>query len=242
MNKQQILDEIKRLAEESEGKVPGSELFRSETGIKDYHWNRFWANWSEALKEAGFSPNKFNTALDENLLIEQFIVLIRELRHFPSLREYRFKARNDKKYPSSKIFDRFGDKAKFLARVRQFCVEQSGFDDVLAICDNTKVPNRKKAGIDDDTSGKLDIQGVVYLIKSGRYYKIGSTKAIGRREYELGLKLAEKPKTIHVIETDDPKGIEDYWHKRFKRKHIRGEFFELSSIDIKAFKSRRKSM
>jgi|SRR6185312_10989769 len=240
MNKQHILSEIKRVAEANDGKAPGRELFRTETGIKDYDWEKYWPNWSGALKEAGFSPNKFHTAHDENLLIEQFIVLIRELGHFPSFREARFRARNDKKFPSTKIFERFGGQPGLVARVREFSLSNSGFDDVLAICDNTKIVARDLG--EEEGADESDVAGFVYLIKSGRYYKIGKTNAIGRREYELGLKLAEEPKTVHVIETDDPTGIEAYWHKRFESKRVRGEFFELTSTDVKAFKKRRKFM
>jgi len=52
--------------------------------------------------------------------------------------------------------------------------------------------------------------GIVYLIKSGRFYKIGRSNSIGRREYDLGIQLPERAKTIHVIRTDDPTGIEAY--------------------------------
>jgi hypothetical protein len=44
------------------------------------------------------------------------------------------------------------------------------------------------------------------------------------------------PKTIHSIETDDPIGVETYWHSRFSAKRGEGEWFELSPEDIKAFK------
>jgi len=48
----------------------------------------------------------------------------------------------------------------------------------------------------------------VYLIKSGRFYKIGRSNAAGRREREIALQLPEKADTVHVIRTDDPPGIE----------------------------------
>jgi len=59
--------------------------------------------------------------------------------------------------------------------------------------------------------------GIVYLFKERRFYKIGRSNSLGRREYELGIKLPEKLKLIHQIRTDDPVGIEAYWHNRFKR-------------------------
>ena len=80
----------------------------------------------------------------------------------------------------------------------------------------------------------------VYLMKSGRHYKIGKTNNLKRREREIRIEMPEKLVVIHHIETDDPFGIESYWHKRFSGQRRNGEWFELSTKDVKVFCSREK--
>ena len=76
-------------------------------------------------------------------------------------------------------------------------------------------------------------------MKSGRYYKLGRSNAAGRREYELSIQMPEKLSTVHTIRTDDPVGIEAYWHQRFEAKRQNGEWFDLCAADVKAFKRRK---
>jgi hypothetical protein len=71
---------------------------------------------------------------------------------------------------------------------------------------------------------------------SRREYKIGKTSNPVRREGEIILQLPEKVKPIHYIKTDDPSGIESYWHTRFADKRKEGEWFDLTSSDVQAFK------
>jgi hypothetical protein len=51
--------------------------------------------------------------------------------------------------------------------------------------------------------------------------------------------MPEAVNTVHSIATDDPDGIEVYWHNRFKSKRAGGEWFSLDATDLKAFKARR---
>jgi len=84
-----------------------------------------------------------------------------------------------------------------------------------------------------------EVVGFVYLLQSGRHYKIGRTNALGRREREPAIQLPEKAKAVHSIETDDPVGIETYWHKRFEALRKNGEWFELGADELRAFKRRK---
>ena len=78
-------------------------------------------------------------------------------------------------------------------------------------------------------------------MKSGKHYKLGRSTCAEMRHYQLKILLPEKLELIHKIKTDDPPGIEEYWHNRFKEKRKGGEWFDLSASEVKAFK-RRKTM
>jgi hypothetical protein len=150
----------------------------------------------------------------------------------------RLKAREDPDFPSHNTLGRLGPKQQLAAKIIAYCELRTGYDDVVSICrPHATLPNQPVT----DGDAEQEIIGFVYLLRSGRYYKIGKTNAAGRRERELAIQLPEKAETVHVIRTDDPSGIEAYWHKRFAERHKNGEWFELRAADVKAF-MRRKFM
>lgn len=235
--KQFILHEIVRTTRENGGAPLGTQAFVRATGIKESDWRgRLWARWSDAVREAGFQPNQMQTAFDESTILERFIELMRELGRFPVRAEIQLKKRSDSSFPNGAVFsNRFGSKQKLAQKILQYCRGRSGYEDVVAICARVEERNNvlENSKADDGSFG------FVYMIKAGRFYKIGRSNSTGRREYELAIQLPEKPKTVHTIRTDDPNGIEDYWHKRFAQKRKNGEWFELDSTDVAAFKRRK---
>jgi hypothetical protein len=166
MNKQHILQEIKRTAEANGGKPLGRLRFFRETGIKEADWKgKYWARWNDAVAEAGLEPNQKTTAYEEGLLIEKFISLMRELGRFPVVAEIRIKVRKDHGFPNDKTFGRFGSKQEFAAKILDYCRTRSGYDDVAAVC--ATVAHRTNAKGDDAEEDQLTI-GYVYLMKSGK--------------------------------------------------------------------------
>lgn len=166
---------------------------------------------------------------------------MRELGHFPVKGELRLKAREDRSFPNDKTFVRMagGLGPKLATKLHDHCTGRAGYEDVLLLCPEVSVSpsvNQQNNSVSDG-----EPFGFVYLMKSGRYYKIGRSNSVGRREYELAIQMPKRLKTVHRIQTDDPVGIEEYWHKRFALKEKNGEWFDLDASDIKAF-SRRKFM
>jgi hypothetical protein len=237
MDKQHIVDEIRRTAQSNKGAPLGEMRFAKQTGIKSHDWKgRFWIRWSDALQEAGFQPNQWQAAYEDEVLFEKLIALIRELGHFPIKAEFQIKGHEDSSFPSIKAFDRLGPKHDKVAKLRAYCASRPEYADVVALCPAHSI--EASDADSSETSAREEVFGFVYLLKSGRYYKIGHSNAVGRRERELAIQLPDKANTVHSIKTDDPSGIEDYWHRRFETKRKNGEWFQLDATDVKAFRRR----
>jgi hypothetical protein len=215
-------------------------VFESETGLNSRTFlSRYWVNWRDAVTEAGLRPNELVQAYPEEHLFRCLAELVRDLGHVPSLNELRFAWRNKESFPHPDAFSRrLGAKHGWSKAIREFAGQNAEFTDILLIVTET-IPQVPRATNRDVQSVEL---GIVYLFKERRYYKIGRSNSIGRREYELGIQLPEKLKLIHQIRTDDPVGIEAYWHNRFKDKRKQGEWFDLNADDVAAFKRRKHFM
>lgn len=236
MTKEDILEAIRRTAETNGGVPLGKGRFERETGIKEYDCLKFWRSFGEAQREAGYAPNTLQAPHSIEFLAESMVYLMRELGRFPVNADLIGRRNRDSKFPSPGSFRRFGNKKKMAQKISEYA-EQKGYNDIIKMCAPIIESSTK---IKEDELSLGQAVGEVYLFKSGRYYKIGKTNNSVRRGKELRTELPEKLDLIHSIKTDDPSGIEAYWHKRFEAKRMQGEWFDLNSSDVKAFKCWRR--
>jgi hypothetical protein len=238
VTKEHVLSEIRRTAKANQGNAFGRSKFEAETGIKESDWSgKFWTKWSDAVREAGYAPNQLQAAIPLERLLASLVSFIRHLGRFPTVADVKMKSRSDSEFPSHNTFNRLGPKAQRARRVMEYCSEHGNLDDVAQICRPFAEPSPPATTAED--AGKAETFGFVYLMKSGKYYKIGRSVCAEKRTYEVQLELPEELKLVHKIKTDDPVGIEAYWHRRFADKRKRGEWFDLTSEDVKAFRRRR---
>ena len=243
-DKQFVLSEIRRTAALNGGKPLGIGRFKTETGIAQHEWSGIhWARWSDALSEAGFEPLEWTQALNEEEMIEAMARLVRRYNRFPVKPEIFIEKRGNPQVPTPTVFfKRFGGRSEAIQKVRDYCSSRKEYSDVFAILEREVTDETGTNGSAEINTGaaKSSPSGYVYLVKSGRVYKIGHSENHWRRKSELHKQTSGGITEIHTIAAiDDAPGIERYWHERFKEKRQHGEWFDLSAEDISAFKKRK---
>ncbi len=229
--KQHILDEIRRIAEAS-GSTPGMRVFERETGIREHEWRGVhWRSWSDALKEAGFEPNKMQSKYSTDEVLKKFAEATKHFGRIPANVDIRMYRRIREDFPSHNVFsNHFGSKAGLVKAFSEWVRSNEEFTDLIQLLPKELPENDNSA---------LEVEGFVYLLKSGDHYKVGRSSNVERRIKEIGIALPEEIVLIHSIRTDDPSGIEAYWHRRFENKRAHGEWFRLATSDVRAFKRRK---
>ena len=242
MDKQHIVDEIRRTA--VDGKPIGRIQFLAQTGIRESDWSgKYWARWSDAQKEAGFEPRSFNPAFEDEHIFKCVLDLTRKLGRYPTQPEMRLERQTNRSYPDDKAIRTRGKRSLLIAKLIEFCRDHIEYGDVLQILKSTPTIEVATEAVNEITTVKQD--GSVYLIRAQGAYKIGCTRALYRRAAEITSQSANGAELLHHIVTDDPEGIEKYWHDRFSAKRLAGvnkqsgEWFALTAEDIKAFKRRK---
>jgi hypothetical protein len=233
--KQHIITEIKRLALERGGRV-SIRAFCSATGIPEHQiLGAHWTKWNDALVEAGVGTSSFfQPRTEDTSVVEAFVQLVNKLKKWPTQYDLQMERRRNKSFPSVPVIRRVKKASPFASRILSYCAERADLADVARIAEEVmKIEMAKEAPL----LGSAPIVGYVYMMRSGRRYKIGHTNSPTRRHREVRLDLPDPTTVVHTIATDDPVGIEAYWHGRFQSTRVRDtEFFSLDSSDVAAFK------
>lgn len=232
MTRDLILQEIKRIANQNGGRPPGIELFEREAGIGRHVWlGKIWARWGDALQEAGFAPNELQKKFDPNRLLQKLADASRHYKRLPSVPEMMLYRQNiDVDFPNPKTISLHYRKPELIEALRDWVALNANYGDVSLILPPpamvvASIPRR--------------VDGYVYLIRSGVHYKVGRSDELERRVKEIRVALPNSATLEHSIRTDDPAGIEAYWHRRFENKRANGEWFKLDRSDVAAFKRRK---
>ena len=237
--REHILNEIRRIAREQGGVPPGRVRFEQETGIGESVWyGVIWARWNDAVAEAGFAPNNLQGKLPSDLVLSKYAEVCRYFGHVPSSGELRMYSRETVGFLSHNTFSKhFGRKEELIKALRHWAEKTKGNEDLLALLPE---PTGSEGHAESPKPvNERPKEGYVYLLKSGNHYKIGRSDEIERRVKQITISLPEKVELIHTIRTDDPPGIEAYWHRRFAERRARGEWFKLTPSDVRAFKRRK---
>jgi hypothetical protein len=197
---------------------------------------KYWRTWSEAVEEAGFAPNRKKEAQERSVLILCLIKLTRKNRRFPTYADLKMERYADASFPGHAAFNNIGPRTARIELVRRYATDHAEHGDVLELLPSAEPVEERSA---EDLADVGFVDGAVYMLKLGKHFKIGKTFSVPRRHREIALELPEKPEVIHVITTDDPSGIESYWHARFAAKRTNGEWFALTREDLRAFRRRR---
>jgi hypothetical protein len=239
VTRESIIAEIQRMASENGGVPLGLRAFERQTGIAASAWRgKYWLNWSDAIIAAGLPPNSRDEAHDRTFMVESLAKLTRKNGRFPTYADARMEKNSNQSFPGNDAINRLGSVADRIELVRQYASDNSEFGDVLGL-----LPDRGASEDGPPPENDSVSDGYVYmgLLKVGRErrYKIGKTNLVERRTDQISVQLPADLELVHAMKTDDATGIEAYWHRRFRAKRTKGEWFDLSRDDVSAFKRRK---
>ena len=232
-NRDEIVKEIQRVAKQL-GRTPGRKVFERESGIRESEWyGVIWRSWNDAVSEAGLNPNEKQSSLEPEFLLAQYSEAVRHFDRIPANVDLRMYTRYNQGFPNERTLRRhFGNKKGLLEALAKFVRSNEDYADLIEL-----IPESEDSSEPASESRRLP-EGYVYLLKSGKHYKIGRSDELERRVKQIAVNLPEAVTLEHAIRTDDPPGIEAYWHRRFAEKRANGEWFKLSAADLRAFKRR----
>ena len=237
--REHIINEIRRIAKRN-GRAPGRESFEKETGVRRSEWHGVhFRSWGDAVREAGYEPNAMQRRYSPEHVLRKYAEAVRYFGRIPAEIDLRGYSRDRKDFPGHSTFtNHFGTKDGLIAALAKWVRESGEFPDLVDLLPEPAEIDSSPPSAEVDSSTS-PAEGYVYLLKSGNHYKIGRSDQLERRVREIRVALPEELTLEHTIRTDDPSGIEAYWHRRFAPQRAKGEWFQLTGADVRAFKRRK---
>ncbi len=241
VTKNEIIALIRKLANDTGGVPPGQKKFATDTGIKHHLWRgKIWLNWTDALAEAGFESLEWTAAFSDEFLLSKASELAKKLGHFPSYTEIKFEGFNNANFPSSGPFKNRWSMSELAEAIMKYAELDNNHELFGYAREYLAGKPNKNATIAEVESGSA--KGHVYMQKIGDKFRIGQTNSIVGRYRQVQMETPTQVEYVHTILTDDPMGVERYWHRRFEalKLPIKGDWFALKASDIAAFKRWKK--
>jgi Meiotically Up-regulated Gene 113 (MUG113) protein len=247
----QIVEQIRDIAAETGGAPPELRQFEKMSGIRRHRFiGSIWARWPDALQEAGLRPKGAKGRLRNADMLTAFAQLARSLGRVPTVDDVKVHRAEGGNLPCYKSYaEHFGGSRGLLRALKCWAAASPDCADIAAMIRHARSGrrHRRRRNFRVRRTGALcarlllpetrpQARGAVYLLRCGRLYKIGCSRTPDRRVPELQRGWPLTLKLMCMIETDDPFGLEAYWHRRFLEKRTRGEWFRLSAEDVAAFR------
>jgi hypothetical protein len=182
----QILAEIKRIADANGGQAPGLKTFESATGIRRHDWlGKFWSKWSDAVTEAGIKPLERTKKVERSFIFPRLAEIVRHYKREPTRVEFDLYKRTDSGLPwYQTLLEHFGSKMEMIAALRAWAETADGYGDIVAML--PAITEQPK-----NLTSAAPKEGYVYLIKSGAFYKIGRGDELEKRVKQIRVALPD---------------------------------------------------
>jgi len=236
--KEHALEQLKYVAQILDTNVVSKSDFDAHaTEIRAATVQKLFKGWKNALEAADLQRHSnYRDPISLEELAIDYLSAVREIQAIPTVVQMTRRSERGKNTFTRK----FGTYSEFKRQASEYLLSNAELSpDERKLLEIDLGAISRPHSENEFDSEDVPKPGYVYLFRSGKAHKIGLSKDLNRRERELKIQLPEKAIRIHVIKTDDMRGIERYWHNRFKHKRLNGEFFDLSSSDVAAFKRRK---
>src|ERR1700686_1659705 len=218
-SKDQLVGLLQQSASNNGNRPLGAVAFFRQTGLnKQNLWDVGIRSYGDLCEIAGYERNQIKKSAETDRLLESLAILTEKLGRYPDTTDREIAHRSDSTFPSYRPFQTAQKKNGPLERqLQEWCRSRPQYANALNIVE-IRLSEGESAPRSVLQTRKI-VTGYVYLFRygiSGRDYKIGMSDDAAIRHAQLSGMFPGNLRIVHVIETDDPRGIERYWLQRFE--------------------------